>query len=451
MTKTRITAALLLVAVLAMGYWGLRHSGLYRRLRPSQRADEQLAEGKTDAPGRWRLARTPAPGGQLTKEQSEQLTRVMALPYLTGSTEAPGVKNVTTYDPNLAYNGLNLYTSGHAPAAFVADMNGKVLHTWHYAVDKIWPHKVAKTPVHGKFWRRAYWYPNGDILALFSNIGVLKLNKDSQIVWAYECGCHHQAFVAEDGRIYVLTREAQRVPRINKTHPILVDKVVILSPSGRMLEEFPLLECFENSRFKPLLKDMQRMGDIFHTNSIVVSDGTRFEALPSFRKGNVLISIWGFDTVAVVSLHLQEVLWALSGRQNGMWKRQHDAKMLPNGNMLLFDNLGRNGKSKVIEFNPLTQKIAWQYPADDQGEFFTKSCGICDRLPNGNTLMTESDNGRAIEVTPDGKTVWEFHNPFRAGKNNELIATLFEMVRVEKDFFPWLKVDQGKAGGVAHD
>ena len=34
-----------------------------------------------------------------------------------------------------------------------------------------------------------------------------------------------------------------------------------------------------------------------------------------------------------------------------------------------------------------------------------------ERLPNGNTLITESDKGRAFEVTHAGEVVWEFWNP----------------------------------------
>ena len=33
------------------------------------------------------------------------------------------------------------------------------------------------------------------------------------------------------------------------------------------------------------------------------------------------------------------------------------------------------------------------------------------RQPNGNTLMVESDNGRLVEATRDGRIVWEFINP----------------------------------------
>ena len=36
------------------------------------------------------------------------------------------------------------------------------------------------------------------------------------------------------------------------------------------------------------------------------------------------------------------------------------------------------------------------------------------RLPNGNTLITEGSDGRVFEVTPDHKIVWEFVSPYKA-------------------------------------
>ena len=31
-------------------------------------------------------------------------------------------------------------------------------------------------------------------------------------------------------------------------------------------------------------------------------------------------------------------------------------------------------------------------------------------MPNGNTLITDSNNGRVFEVTKNGEVVWEFYN-----------------------------------------
>ena len=73
---------------------------------------------------------------------------------------------------------------------------------------------------------------------------------------------------------------------------------------------------------------------------------------------------------------------------------------------------------------------------------YSAACGVSQRLPNGNTLITESDNGRAFEVTPDSEIVWEFYNPHRAGESDQYIATIFKMTRVPADFpLDWLGKD----------
>jgi hypothetical protein len=78
--------------------------------------------------------------------------------------------------------------------------------------------------------------------------------------------------------------------------------------------------------------------------------------------------------------------------------------------------------------------IHWFYRGDRENPFYSETCGSCQRLDNGNTLITESDSGRAFEVTRDKKIVWEFINPNRVGNSNELIAALFEVIRLKRDF-----------------
>ena len=50
-------------------------------------------------------------------------------------------------------------------------------------------------------------------------------------------------------------------------------------------------------------------------------------------------------TVAVIDPELEKVIWALTG----MWKYQHEPRLLENGNLLLFDNRGNDGNTKAIE------------------------------------------------------------------------------------------------------
>ncbi len=104
------------------------------------------------------------------------------------------------------------------------------------------------------------------------------------------------------------------------------------------------------------------------------------------------------------------------------------------GNVLLFDNgLGRQpAYSRAVEINPLTAEIVWEYRADPPTRFFTASKGSVQRLPNGNTLLAESDRGHAIEVTPEGEVVWEFICPHRAGEGQR--AAIVRMKRFPRNY-----------------
>jgi hypothetical protein len=102
--------------------------------------------------------------------------------------------------------------------------------------------------------------------------------------------------------------------------------------------------------------------------------------------------------------------------------------------MLLFDNCGQRNQSTIWEFNPVTREVYWYYRGNSRHPFFSAVCGTAQRLPNGNTLITESDNGRVFEVTRDKEIVWEFYNPHRAGEDDEYIAMVPEMVRLPPGF-----------------
>lgn len=87
----------------------------------------------------------------------------------------------------------------------------------------------------------------------------------------------------------------------------------------------------------------------------------------------------------------------------------HDARMLDSGNILVFDNGLSRKRSRVLELDPVMREVVWEHTGDDP--FFTIFRGSCQRLPNGNTLIANSDHGEAFEVTPDGRQVWRFLNP----------------------------------------
>ena len=129
---------------------------------------------------------------------------------------------------------------------------------------------------------------------------------------------------------------------------------------------------------------------------------------PIYAPDSVLICIRNQDTLAIFDWKRQQLLWAWG---QGELSGPHDATLLPNGHILAFDNgLGREF-SRVVEVDPLAREIVWEYRAPDPKSFYSEARGGSQRLSNGNTLITESNDGRAFEVTPDGDIVWEFINP----------------------------------------
>jgi hypothetical protein len=386
--------------------------------------------------GFWNSARGPAAARGLTEEEQQQLHELMTLGYVDGSVPATGAGGVTYHVPDLAFEGLNLYTSGHAAAAFLLDMDGEVLHTWKKGFLEVWPDYdgPVREPAR-QVWRRAYLYENGDLLAVYDHVGIVKLDRDSNLLWSRSGGDHHDLDVLEDGLIYVLEQDMKILPRVHEWRPVSEQFIAVLRPDGSVEQRVSILEAFENSDYRAILNAMPPWGDILHANTIEVLDGRFADAAPAFRRGNVLICLRSMDVIAVVDMETEAVVWALVGR----WDRQHQPTFISGGRMLLFNNeagLDANGSpiSDVIEFDPLTQEVFWSYDGNRPGGMYSAACGSCQRLGNGNTLISETDNGRAIEVTRDGGIVWEFINPERAGENDELIASLYEVIRLPADF-----------------
>ena len=113
-----------------------------------------------------------------------------------------------------------------------------------------------------------------------------------------------------------------------------------------------------------------------------------------------------------------------------------DAEALDNGNVLV--SFGQNPKAenvrcpdryysgerpagqngcilnRVVEVDPDTNEVIWEHSWYDA--FPTHhEVHDADRLPNGNTLVTDSRNFRVIEVGPNGSVVWSYSLADRQG------------------------------------
>ncbi len=75
-------------------------------------------------------------------------------------------------------------------------------------------------------------------------------------------------------------------------------------------------------------------------------------------------------------------------------------------------------------------KLVWTYTAETPADFYSGIMGGVQRLPNGNTLISESTSGTLFQITPDGKTVWKYvypmdgDTPLKQGAEATLLTTL---------------------------
>ncbi len=455
---------LTVVSVLGYGYRGRIRMMMLTFLHSFDNLDSEETAVEI-LQGEWCSARDGGTANDTTEQYEEQLELIRSLGYLSGYEEAPLKRNVTVYDQERACDGYNVLTSGHAPGVQMIDMEGNVIHEWYTkeATDYglLWP-EAQDEEIDFDFWRRAYLYENGDLLAIISGGGVIKVDRESNLLWSSDyCSAHHDLDVDDDGNIYVIGRKLHVNDDYNPEECISEDYLFILDSLGNRIDEMSILDLVAESPFAPTLRrsairnclkmcigmgnDMTMLtmesliltGDILHCNSVAY---IREGQLPDnyngpLRKGTVLLSMRTTDLVCAVDLENRLIYWG----ESDLWHRQHEPVVLPNGNMLIFDNLGMFSASTVLEFVPGTNQIEWFYKGDDENPFYSPGIGSCQRLPNGNTLITESMFGRAFEITREKEIVWEYYSPYRAGVNNELIATIHEVFRVNKDYVDgWL-------------
>jgi len=370
-------------------------------------------------------------GKHLTKELEDDIRKLHSIGYMAGSKPVPDQKDVTVFDKDHAFNGYNLVVSGHKPEAVLMDMKGNEIHKWHCSASKAFPGKFKNhVPNYLTFWRRAHLAENGDLFAVFEGYGLVKLDKNSNIIWSVQNRAHHDIYLSKNGLIYALTRKATIVPQYNRKKPILEDFISILNEKGEELDRISILKALKNSSYAHVFSKMKPWGDILHTNTIELIEELPSGKKPPFKKGVILISILYLDMICAVDITKKTVIWA----EFNLGRDQHQPTLLNNGNILFFNNKEAWDRSSVIEFDPFSRDITWAYHGSKDKPFYTPFNGSCQRLPNGNTLITESDPGRAFEVTPENRIVWEYINPHRAGEQREFIATLFEVVRIKKDF-----------------
>lgn len=163
-----------------------------------------------------------------------------------------------------------------------------------------------------------------------------------------------------------------------------------------------------------------------YTPPVLESDWSHLNTIePVPGENALLLSSRNQDLLLKIDRGTGEILWTLGAGGDiqlpagDEFYRQHAPEILPNGNILLFDNglEGVRESSRAIEIaydeQAGTAEIVWEF--DPFPAHFTPIWGDADRTPEGNTLITFGRRGPDVgsnlyeEVTDSG--YWELAFP----------------------------------------
>jgi hypothetical protein len=339
---------------------------------------------------------------QLNEDRLQQMEELRAVGYVSWDSGADETqKGVTWLRPERVAPGYNLYTN-QGTQVYLTDLDGKRVHTWNLPAEK-------------KSCEHAELLENGKIAALFNRRSLTVVDWDSTVVLDVKMKFHHDVAVLPDGGGFLVPLGRMETYRGRR---VKFDSLVRLSVNGEVQAEWSTFARL--SELQPLHTpsplDLPREpgkgrteNDYYHLNSIeILPDTPLGQRDARFRAGNLLTCFRNANLILVLDSTQMAVLWHWGTETLDL---PHMPTMLANGNILVFDNGTHRGFSRVVEIDPPSGSIVWEYRGDPPESFFSKWRGSSQRLANGNTLICESERGYVFEVAPDGQKVWEFWNP----------------------------------------
>ncbi|MDR1541348.1 MAG: aryl-sulfate sulfotransferase [Clostridiales bacterium] len=291
--------------------------------------------------------------------------------------------------------------------------------------------------------------------------------------------------LADSGKTLILIHENVLNPSISN-HELIDDKLIEVDWDGNILWAWRASDHFDEFGFDEAAKKAiysnpglrgEAGGDWMHINSASKLGPNKWHdgGDERFHPENIIIDGRNTNTLNIISHETGKIVWRLgpdfSGEEAGGigWIiGQHHLHMIPKGlpgegDLLVFDNGGYGGYgepnatsadgtnnvrrdySRVLQFDPVTLKINWEYTPTEAGhilftdasKFYSSYISSAQRLPNGNTLITEGSDGRLIEVTPEHEIVWEYINPhFNAIAGKFKINMVYRAYRVPYEWVP---------------
>jgi hypothetical protein len=347
--------------------------------------------------------------------------------------------------PTQAFDGYTLLSSAHEQSAFLYDMQGELVHKWHLPFEQAWETPpYAETPDADTpfYWRSMHLYPNGNLLVSYCmannprGYGLVLMDLESNPVWTLDERVSGEFFVDGTGRIHALVREVRNDPIPDLPQivcPFIDDVLVTFSPEREVLSRVSLIDQAVKAvggRSLSFLKPLP--GGALGTSSVHPVSSALAGKLPAVNEGDMLVSMSVAGLLAIVSSDTGKIRWIL----DGPGEKQSCARASAAGDIIVFDGqvLKQRGlKSAVVRYDPAKRKVSWLYPGQPGKKLDSAYHASLEELPNANLLVTEAMEGRICELTPDRKVVWDWRSPFRAGKDDSLVAVVLGGKRYGKN------------------
>ncbi|MDO8568769.1 MAG: aryl-sulfate sulfotransferase [Dehalococcoidales bacterium] len=296
------------------------------------------------------------------------------------------------------------------------------------------------------------------------------------------------------GNTLILSHKNLKNPKISEKR-LLDDTIIEVAWDGKIVWEWVCSDHFDEMGFSeeakntlarnPGMRDTGGgMGDWMHINSMsVLGPNKWFDGGDKrFHPDNVIWDSRQTNIIAITDKKTGKIVWQVGPdyratealRKLGQIIGQHHAHLVPRGlpgegNILVFDNGGWAGYgapnpgaptgidnalrdySRVLEFDPVTLEVVWQYTPREAGfviplnayMFYSGFISSAQRLPNGNTLITEGAGGRIFEVTKEYEIVWEYVSPYKGGQRN--MNMVYRAYRLPYDWVPQLARPEERA------
>lgn len=326
-----------------------------------------------------------------------------------------------------AFQGVTIYPVTGAPKVALISMTGEIVNIWNVDADRarLLPNGNLLV-VHGSKWGR-YRKPWSELRAK-----VAEYDWSGKMVWDYDARdlAHHDVRRLQNGNTIFLIR-AYVPPKWKETVTdpfrralkLRADGVLEVDQQGNIVwewnayEHLDLNSCgkLDCTTFLGRKYTKERLADWTHMNTVDVLPPNKWfeQGDTRFRPGNVIITARNLSTIYIIDRETKKIVWKYSGDYKGGLGAPHEAHMIEKGlpgagNILIFDNgpTSHPGQTFALEVNPTSKEAVWIY--DNGRNFLSPTRGSLQRLPNGNTLLSEDEGSRVFEVTPDKRIVWEF-------------------------------------------